>query len=183
MRTGAGDNVASEKDAERQLASFIAKFTPEVGGCVREVRARMLAKYPTALELVYDNYNALAIGYAPSEKTSEAVFSIAVYPRWVSLFFLQAAGLPDPERILKGSGKVVKHIVLPSPDALDHPAVRELMREAEVRAKAPFARTGENRLIIKSVSDTQRLRRPAAKQVGTEKGGAAPRKRTAGVNR
>jgi hypothetical protein len=175
--------VASERDAERQLASFIAKFAAEIGDCVREIRARMRAKYPTALELVYDNYNALAIGYAPTEKTSEAIFSIAVYPRWVSLFFLQAVGLPDPERILKGNGKVVKHIVLPTPDALDHPAVRELMREAEARAKAPFARTGGNRLIIKSVSESQRPRRPAAKQANAAKGAAALRKKAAGVKR
>lgn len=183
MGARAGDSVAAERDAERQLASFIAKFSPEVAACVREVRARMRARYPTALELVYDNYNALAIGYAPSEKTSEAVFSIAVYPRWVSLFFLQAAGLPDPERILKGSGKVVKHVVLPSPDALEHPAVREMMREAEARAKAPFARTGGNRLIIKSVSESQRPRRPAAKAVSAAKTAAASLKRTAGAKR
>ncbi|HEY2861721.1 MAG TPA: hypothetical protein VGJ21_25195 [Terracidiphilus sp.] len=154
--------MASDRDAERQLESFIAKYSPEIAACAREARARIRAKYPTSFELVYDNYNALAIGYAPSEKTSEAIFSIALYPRWVSLFFLQAAGLPDPERILKGSGKVVKHVVLPSPDALDHPAVRDLMREAEVLAKAPFSRTGTNRLLIRSVSQAQRARRPVA---------------------
>ena len=182
-RRRAGDCVASEKDAERQLESFIAKFTPEIAACVRDVRARMLAKFPTALELVYDNYNALAIGYAPSEKTSEAIFSIAAYPRWVSLFFLQAVGLPDPERILKGNGKVVKHIVLPSPDALDRPAVRELMREAEVRTNPPFARMGTNRLIIKSVSETQRPRRPAAKKARTPLAATHSRKGTESVKR
>ncbi len=154
--------MTTAKDAEKQLESFMSKYTPQVAALAREIRARMLAKYPTALELVYDNYNALAIGYAPSEKTSEAIFSIALFPRWVSLFFLQAKGLPDPEGILKGSGSVAKHVVLPAAEALDHPAVRDLMDEAVARAKASFPRTGKSQLIIKSVSAKQRARRPAS---------------------
>lgn len=150
-------------DAERQLASFIGRYTPEIAALALEIRARMRAKYPSALELVYDNYNALAIGYAPGEKTSEAIFSIALYPQWVSLFFLQAKGLPDPDRILKGSGSVVKHLVLRAADDLEHPSVRGLMHEAVQRAKAPFTPHGTHRLIIKSVSENQRPRRPAEK--------------------
>ncbi|HKF46726.1 MAG TPA: hypothetical protein VKB38_05165 [Terracidiphilus sp.] len=153
-----------EKDeAEKRLASFVAKYTPEIAALAREVRARMLAKYPAALELVYDNYNALAIGYGPTEKTPEAIFSIALFPRWVSLFFLQAKGLPDPDRILKGSGSVVKHVVLTTADTLEHPALRVLMNEAVSRARVSFPATGEHRLIIKSVSAKQRPRRPAVK--------------------
>ena len=89
------------KDAEEQLASFMAKFTPEIGSQAKAIRAEMRKLYPTALELVYDNYNALAIGYGPTERASEAIFSIALYPRWVSLFFLQGAALPDPDKILE----------------------------------------------------------------------------------
>jgi len=148
-------------DAEQQLASFIAKYTPAIAAQAFEIRARMRAKYPSALELVYDNYNALAIGYCPAEKTSEAIFSIALFPRWVSLFFLQANGLPDPDRILKGTGNVAKHVVLKSADDLEHPSVRALMHEAVLRAKVPFPATGTHRLIIKSVSENQRPRRPA----------------------
>jgi len=126
------------KDAEKHLASFMAKYTPEIEAQAIAIRARMRELYPMALELVYDNYNALAIGYGPTERTSEAVFSIAVYPQWVSLFFLQGAGLPDPDRILRGSGNVAKHVVLQSLETLDSPGVQALMREAEARAKVAF---------------------------------------------
>jgi hypothetical protein len=113
---------------------------------------------------VYDNYNALAIGFGPSERTSEAIFSIAVYPKWVSLFFLQAKGLPDPAKLLRGTGNVAKHIVLPSPAMLHDPAVQTLMHEAESRAKAPFNPGGAHRLIVKSVSKKQRPRRPGGEE-------------------
>jgi hypothetical protein len=161
-------------DAETQLASFLDKYTPEVAALARAIRARMRALYPSALELVYDNYNALAIGYAPTEKTSEAIFSIAVFPRWVSLFFLQAQGLPDPGKLLKGSGNVAKHVVLPSVEALDDPVLRTLMSQAVTRANVPFPKKGEHRLIIKSVSAKQRPRRPVAK-ASKAKRTAAPR--------
>jgi hypothetical protein len=110
---------------------------------------------------VYDNYNALAIGFGPSERASEAIFSIALYPRWVTLFFLQGVGLPDPKGLLKGSGKVVRHIVLSSAADLDLPAIQELMTKALRRAEAGIDPTAPGRLVIRSVSAKQRPRRPA----------------------
>jgi hypothetical protein len=150
-----------QAESEEQLASFIAKFTPEVAALARSILAAMRARYPTAIELVYDNYNALAIGFGPSEKTSQAIFSIAVFSRWVSLFFLQGKQLPDPEGILQGSGNLARHIRLPSAGRLDELSVKNLMKEATARAAVPFSAQGTARLIIKSISAKQRPRRPS----------------------
>jgi len=76
------------------------------------------------------------------------------------LFFLQAKGLPDPDRILQGSGSVARHIRLPSPARLDELSVKILMQQATARAAIPFAPHGTRRLIIKSISAKQRPRRP-----------------------
>ena len=158
--------MARASDPELQLAGFMAKFAPEIAALAEAARNQMRKLYPMALELVYDNYNALAIGYSPTERASDAVFSIALYPRWVSLFFLQARGLPDPQRLLKGSGTVAKHIVLPSPALLHDPAVRDLRDEAVARAKTPFDPDMKHRLIIKSISKAQRPRRPGSPRSG-----------------
>jgi hypothetical protein len=163
--------MPKSSDSERQLASFLAKFTPQVAELAEAVLNKMRRRYPTALELVYDNYNALAIGFCPTERASDGIFSIALYPKWVSLFFLQGARLPDPARILKGSGNVVRYIVLPNPSMLDDPAVAALMHEAVARARVPFDPKGAHRLIIKSVSAKQRPRRPAAKAATKRKAG------------
>lgn len=149
-------------DPEHELAGFFAKYSDDVSSLAEAIRGRMRKLYPTALELVYDNYNALAIGYSPSEKASEAIFSIALYPKWVSFFFLQARALSDPEHLLKGSGTVCKHIVLNSPENLSDPAIKDLMHQALEIAKAPFPPKGAHRLVIKSVSANQRPRRPSA---------------------
>ena len=126
---------------EDQLAGFIAKFTPEIAEQVHAVLPMMRTRLPGALELVYDNYNALAIGFGPTERSSEAIFSIAVFPRWLSLFFLQGVGLPDPDKLLKGSGNLVRHIVLKDPKDLNSLAIKAL-HEAGARAHGEAARSG-----------------------------------------
>lgn len=144
---------------DQHLARFLAKYTPEVAAVATAALARMRKHLRGAVELVYDNYNALAIGFGPTERASDAILSIAVYPRWVSLFFLQGANLPDPQGLLRGSGKRVRHIVLEDAALLDQPAVRGLIARA-LKAAKPLDGKGRRRIVIKSVSAKQRPRRP-----------------------
>jgi hypothetical protein len=153
---------ASEPTPARRLNAFIAKFTPDVAKTAKAALAKMRRLVPGAVELVYDNYNALAIGFGPSERASEGVFSIAVYPRWVSLFFLQGARLSDPEKLLKGAGSRVRHLVVREPAVLDRPGVRRLIAEALRVAARPVDGKARRRIVIKSVSARQRPRRPRA---------------------
>ena len=150
-----------EKSAEQQLAGFIVKFVPEIGVQVRTALVKMRKRLPGAIEMVYDNYNSLAIGFGPSDRASEAILSIAVFPRWVTLCFLQGAGLPDPAKRLRGTGTRVRHLRLEGPQTLDEPEVQALVGNALKRAKKPLDRTVAHRIIIKSVSEKQRPRRPA----------------------
>ena len=46
--------------AKQQLAGFIAKFEPAIAAETKKVLAAMRKWLPGALELAYDNYNALA---------------------------------------------------------------------------------------------------------------------------
>jgi hypothetical protein len=155
------DNAQSVK-AANQLDEFLAKFTPEVTETAKQALRKMRTRLPGAIELIYDNYNALAIGFSPSERASDAIFSIALYPRWVSLFFLiNGTKLRDPDCYLKGSGKQVRHIVLETTAMLDDPAVKDLMAQALELAPRQIDPRQPRRLIIKSISARQRPRRPA----------------------
>lgn len=165
--------MATAASATAQLRAFLAKYSPEIAARASTILKKMRARYPTALELVYDNYNALAIGFCPTERPSEVIFSIAIYPNWINLFFLQGKGLPDPKKILRGDGNLVRHIRLPTPDTLDDPDVVALMQVAAARAKVPFSPTGKHRLIIRAVVTKQRPRRPA------ESSSTSPRPRKA----
>jgi hypothetical protein len=153
--------VVVEKSPKARLDGFLAKYSPEVAAVGRAALKRMRQRLPGSFELVYDNYNALVIGFSPTERPSDAVFSIALYPRWVNLFFLDSgASLPDPHGLLKGSGKIVRGLRLESAADLDKPAVRSLIAEALARAETPMGRTGRSRLVIRAVSTRKRPRRP-----------------------
>lgn len=147
-------------DAEKQLDTFIDKFTPEVAALTRALLAKAKARIPGAQILVYDNYNALAIGFGPSDKAGQAILSLAVMPRWVTLCFLWGKGLADPHGLLKGEGSRVRHVRLHHPEAFDDPRIEALIAGALEKADHPIDSNGEQRLIIKSISAKQRARRP-----------------------
>jgi hypothetical protein len=110
--------------------------------------------------MVYDNYNALVIGFVPNERPSDAIFSIVLYPQHLTLCFLQGAGIPDPHHLLQGNGNVVRHVRLEGATTLDDPEIVSLMNTALHRAKVPLDPKQSRRLIIKSISAKQRPRRP-----------------------
>jgi hypothetical protein len=151
---------AATKGPEAQLDRFLDAFTPEIAALARVALRKMRQRLPHSIELVYDNYNALACGFGPTEKTSEAIFSIAVFPRNVSLFFLHGAALPDPKGLLQGEGNVVRYIRLEDEDTLDRADIKAMMATASKMAEVPFDKKTEYKLVIKSVSAKQRPRRP-----------------------
>lgn len=117
---------------------------------------------PGGVEFVYDNYNALVFGFGPSDRPSEAVLSLAIMPRWVTLCFLKGAKLSDPQKLLRGSGNIVRNIHLSSPSHLDDPEVRALIDQSISNARPQFSgRAGKQQTVIKSISAKQRARRPA----------------------
>jgi hypothetical protein len=144
--------------AESQLESFIDKFDRRNQMLIRAVRRAMRRRLPTATEMVYDNYNFFVIGYSPTDRPSDAVFSIAAQAKGVSLVFLQGARLADPATLLRGSGTRVRSLPILSASDLGQPAVGRLMAAAISRAK-PMPTSGRGPLVIRSVSAKQRPRR------------------------
>jgi hypothetical protein len=151
--------MTDQSTAQQQLDSFIDKFAPEIAAQARRALAMVSARLPGATVLAYDNYNALAIAFGSNDKLSGVVCSVALYPRWVSLFLSNGPSLPDPAGLLEGEGGTVRHIKLID-DRLDDPAVWALLDAAAASVKLPIDPAAENRLVIKSISARQRPRRP-----------------------
>jgi hypothetical protein len=148
-------------DTETQIEGFIAKYSDAVAAELRAARAEMRRRLPGAVELVYDNYNALAIGYGSSDRLEDVVFSIAGFPRWVRLFFFRGSDLDDPAGLLEGEGAQVRSLMLATLSLLDEPPIRALMDQAMARAQRPIDPSARSRTIVKSVSAKQKSRRPA----------------------
>ena len=147
-------------DTEAEIESFIAKFSDGVAADIRAARAEMRRRLPGAVEMVYDNYNALAIGYGATDRLADVVFSIACFPRWIRLFFYRGADLDDPDGLLDGEGAQVRSLKLPDLAVLDQPGVQALMAQALANA-APIDASAPSRSLVKSVSARQRPRRSA----------------------
>src|SRR5664279_2546591 len=81
---------------EAEIATFLEKYSPEIAAQLRSARAKLQALFPRGCELVYDNYNALVFCFGPTDRASDAVLSIAGYPKWVTLFFAKGRMLQDP---------------------------------------------------------------------------------------
>jgi len=146
-------------DAEEQLRGFIAKFEPKHQRLIRSIRNVLRRRFPSAHELVYDNYNFFVIGYCATERPSDCIFSIAAASNGVGLCFTHGASLPDPQKILVGAGKQTRFLRLGSTAVLERPEVKSLFSAAVAESRAPMPTTGRGKLIIRSVSAKQRPRR------------------------
>jgi hypothetical protein len=150
---------ARRSEAEDRLAGFVEKFDRQHQTLIRAVRRALRRRFPTAYELAYDNYNFFVIGYSPSERPSDAIVSIAAGANGVGLCFIHGAKLPDPKKVLLGSGSQTRFIRIPSLEVLDRPEVAALVSAAAARSRTPFRPTGKPELVIRSVSAKQRPRR------------------------
>ena len=143
----------------QQLAGFLAKFDPKIARTIRACRSAMRKQFPTASELVYDNYNFFVIGYSTTERPSDCMFSIAAAANGVGLSFYYGSTLPDPDGLLLGSGKQNRFIRVPSASLLETAPVSRLLRAAISQSRHPLGTTGGGYTIIKSVSAKQRPRK------------------------
>ena len=148
---------------EVRIEAFVAKYTPDIAAQLRDARRRLRAHFPRGVEMVFDNYNALVFGIGPNDKSRESFISIAGYPKWVTLFFLDGAGLHDPQGLLEGDGKQVRGIRLRTPADIDSPAVAALVAQAIAPHADALAAAAPLSTVIKAEVEKQRPRRPAAK--------------------
>ena len=159
MTPAARPHGAQPQDAEAVLQAFVDKFEPAHRQLIEDVRREMRHRFPSANELVYDNYNFFVIGYAGSLRPSDAVLSIAASAKGVSLCFLHGAALADPGHLLEGAGKQTRFLRVTSARDLDRPDVQALVSAAATAARVPLEGGPPGTLVIRSVSRKQRPRR------------------------
>lgn len=147
------------KNPSARIAAFIARFDPRMAKLIQSSRAALRRRFPTAFELVYDNYNFLVFGFCSSARASGCIVSLAANAKGLNLMFYWGAALPDPHGLLQGSGSQNRFIRLDGPATLAKPEVRELIEAAVARAKTPLPASGSGSTIIRSISARQRPRR------------------------
>lgn len=127
------------KAPNEDLIHFLAVFDLSVGELALKLREMVLTEAPEASELIYDAYNAVAIAFTFTERFKEAFCNIAVYSKHVNLGFNYGALLPDPDGVLVGSGKQIRHLKVGNKDDLSNPYLRHFLKLAIGQAKSDFA--------------------------------------------
>jgi len=151
--------AAKPKDVARQVDTFIDKFEPSMAKQIREVRAALRKQLPTAIELVYDNYNFFVIGYCSTEKPSDCICSLAANSKGVGLSFYYGADLVDPHGILEGSGSQNRFVRLTEgAKTLKNPHVVAMIIAATKNGEKPLPKE-RGFTVVRSISEKQRPRR------------------------
>lgn len=148
---------------EDQVRSFIDRFEPKDRKFIRSVRAAVRKRFPTANELAYAYSHSVVLAYSPTDRGIEAIVSIAARADGVCLYFNQGPQLPDPKRLLQGSGKQTRFIRVEAASQLAHPDVEALIAAAIDRTTVPLPAGGKGRLIIRGAAAEPRSRRKATK--------------------
>lgn len=155
--------VGSEPTPEAQLRSFIDRFDPKDQKLIRSVRAAVRKRIPTANELAYDYSNSIVISYSPTDRGIDGIVAISARATGVVLYFNQGPQLPDPNRLLLGSGKATRFIRVDAAGQLAHPDVEAMIAAAIDQARVPLPAKGRGKLIIRGAAAKKRLGRTPTK--------------------
>ncbi len=145
-------SAAERRSAETEVRRLIAKFAPAHLRLIGTVRRCLRKRLPTAHELVYEYREWFVISYSPNEHGYEGVLAIRASADGIKLYFNSGKKLPDPEKLLQGSGKQTRWLHLERASALARPEVASLIDEAIALNRVPFACTGRGPVVIRSAS-------------------------------
>jgi hypothetical protein len=149
------------KEQTKDLLKFLKPFSRDIHQTVLGLREFVWDLYPHTNELIYDNYNALAFGWSPTDKVGHTFCSIAVgrASKNIHFGFYWGSEINDPDKILLGKGNQYRYILVTSFETFPSAYMKKLMKAAyenslaKVKDKKQIA---EGQTITKSVSQAKR---------------------------
>src|SRR6478609_9051069 len=149
------------KEHTKDLLKFLKSFPPAVQEIALSLREFVWDLYPQANELIYDNYNALAFGWSPTDKVGHTFCSIAVgrSSNNVHFGFYWGSEISDPDKILLGEGNQYRYILVPDKNKFPQAYIKKLVKEAYANSLAKVKDQKQiisGHTIVKSISDKKR---------------------------
>ncbi|HTV66032.1 MAG TPA: DUF1801 domain-containing protein [Bryocella sp.] len=138
---------------DQQLLSYLAAYDPHISSLTLALRELVLEEAPDAIESVVKGY-ALAIGFSFTGRPLKDGFChVVTYSTHVNLGFNRGAQLPDPNGVLTGDGKSIRHITFQDESDLERPFVRRYLLAAieQVGVQQP----------LEPIRRTSKARKPA----------------------
>ena len=158
------------KEQTIDLIKFLKPFPVAVQEIALWLREFVWDLYPNCNELIYDNYNALAFGWSPTDRVGHTFCSIAVLSKYVHFGFYWGSEIADPEKKLLGKGNQYRYIIVENKNDFPKTYIRKLLKEAYANSLAKVKDKNQilkGETIVKSISPVKK--RPGSMPVAKKK--------------
>jgi hypothetical protein len=157
------------KDQTKDLIKFLSPFEEEIVERVLWLREFVWDLYPKANELIYDNYNALAFGWSPTDRVGHVFCNIAVgrMSKNIHFGFYWGSKIADPEKMLIGQGNQYRYILVKDKKSFPKVYMKKLLKEAWAYSLAKVkdpTQMMNGKTITKSISAAKRTKKVAVKK-------------------
>lgn len=155
------------KPETNDLKKFLQPFGEEITALALALRDFVWELYPTTNELIYDNYNALAFGWSPTDRVGHTFCNIAIgrSTKNVLFGFYWGSEIADPEKKLIGQGNQFRYLIVKDEKTFPRTYIKKLMKEAYANSLAKVKdpkQLVQGMTIVKSVSAKKREKKTAA---------------------
>jgi hypothetical protein len=149
------------KKETKDLLRFLKPFEDDIQERVLWLRDFVWDLYPKTNELIYDNYNALAFGWSPTDRLGHTFCSVAVgrSSKNIHFGFYWGSQIADPEKILLGQGNQYRYILVKNKADFPKTYIKKLLKEAYGNSLAKVKdkkQLMQGRTITKSISPVKR---------------------------
>jgi hypothetical protein len=149
------------KENRKNLLKFLKPFDKEINEIVFWLREFIWELYPDSNELIYDNYNALAVGWSPTDRVGHTFCSIAVgrTSKNIHFGFYWGSEIQDPEKKLIGQGNQYRYLLVKSISEFPKTYIKKLLKEAYANSMAKVKdkkQLMQGNTITKSISAKKR---------------------------
>jgi hypothetical protein len=156
------------KEETKDLLLFLHLFGEEITQKVLWLREFVWNMYPQANELIYDNYNAFAFGWSPTDKVGHTFCSIAVgrSSKNIHFGFYWGNQLTDSDEILQGKGNQYRYILVNDISEFPEKNISDLTKEAYAISLAMVKDQKQimhGKTIVRSISEKKRERKSKLK--------------------
>src|SRR6186997_1651986 len=157
------------KKDKNELIKFLGVFEDPIQELVLWLRDFVWDLYPKSNELIYDNYNALAVGWSPTDRVGHTFCSIAVgrTSKNIHFGFYWGSEIQDPEKKLIGQGNQYRYLLVKSISEFPKTYIKKLLKEAYANSIAKVKdkkQLMQGNTITKSISAKKReLKKKPAK--------------------
>jgi len=149
------------KEDLKDLKKFLKVFDKEIQDTVLSLREFVWDLYPKTNELIYDNYNALAFGWSPTDRVGHLFCTIAIFRtnKNIHFGFYWGSEISDPKKLLIGQGNQYRYFLVKDIKSFPKSDIKKLIKEAfansvsKVKDKKQFM---EGKTITKSISEKKR---------------------------